>query len=129
MRRVLLRRIFSIRRYVPLFSLHPALPLMDTDALLAHVPTTEQAAVCTRWRDLRGRIVTEVRTAPEDCEGLCKEKEAWLGRWCALWVHFLLVWRETELTVVALGQVELSALCKDSDIRKTGSCTFRSEWL
>jgi hypothetical protein len=88
---------------------------MDADALLARVPTTEQAAVRTRWRDLRGRIVTEARTAPEDREGLCKEKEAWLGRWCALWVRFLLVWRETGLTVVALGQVELSALCKDSE--------------
>ncbi|KAJ8582515.1 hypothetical protein M405DRAFT_867777 [Rhizopogon salebrosus TDB-379] len=65
--------------------------------------------------DLRGRIVTEARTAPEDREGLCKEKEAWLRRWCALWARFLPVWRETELTAMALGQVELSALCKDSE--------------
>jgi len=102
---------FPIRWYVPLFLLVLIPLLMDADTLLARVPTTEQVAVCTRWRDLQGRIISEARMAPEDREGQYKEKEAWLGRWCALWVHFLLVWRGAELTVAALRQVELSALC------------------
>jgi hypothetical protein len=68
---------------------------MDADTLLASIPTTKQVAIRTGWKALRARIASEARAIPDDREHLRGEKDDWLERWCALWVHLMLFGRGT----------------------------------